>query len=363
MTRVVATLLVAVFLVTVGLFGVVAAAIPTPEVFLLEFPPARAQQGRPQPGQTIPWGVAKIGAPEAGALIDDAFEATIDVAVLDTGIDFDHPDLEANIAWAFDEIKDSTNPRDYNDRNGHGTHVAGTIAALDNDIGVLGVAPWIDIYAIKVLDNSGSGTWQDVADGILRAAAGPDGAVGTDDDAEVISLSLGGACGSSQSPSDLLQNAVQTAYAAGVVIVAAAGNGGDGDPNTNEVCYPAKYPEVIAVAATAADDTTPSWSSEGSEVEVAAPGVQILSTYANGRYETLSGTSMATPHVSGTVALILAMAAQQGVVLAVGTFGDTGTDTVRGILHTTAVDIETAGLDNFSGYGRIDALAAVGAVG
>jgi subtilisin family serine protease len=348
---------------TLGLFGVVAQGIQAPEVFLLDFPPVGKQQGPPQPSQTVPWGVDKIDAPEAAALIGDASEASIDVAVLDTGIDYDHPDLEANIAWAFDETKDSTDPKDYDDKNGHGTHVAGTIAAVNNDIGVLGVSPLVDIYAIKVLDNSGFGTWEDVADGILRAAAGPDGVIGNDDDAEVISMSLGGACGSDTSPSKQLENAVKAAFDAGVVIVAAAGNDGDGDPNTNEVCYPAKYPEVIAVAATYEDDTTPSWSSEGQEVEVAAPGVRILSTYANGRYETLSGTSMATPHVSGTVALILAMAIEKGVTLLVGTFSDTGTDTVRGILHTTAVDIEDPGIDNFSGYGRIDALGAVQAVG
>jgi subtilisin family serine protease len=253
----------------------------------------------------------------------------------------------------------STKPNSYQDRNGHGTHVAGTIAAINNEIRVVGVAPAVEIYAIKALGNDGSGYISDIILGIEQALLGPDGVLDRDGDgiivgdpdddaAEVISMSLGG-------PSDLqaFHDAIIEAYNYGVVIVAASGNEGSSSPS-----YPAAYPEVIAVGATDINDQVPWWSNRG--VEVSAPGVDILSTYPDDTYETLSGTSMATPHVSGVVALIQAAYYNKyGYVLPVGTFGDLTTGTVRGILHVTADDLGSSGWDADYGYGIVRADLAV----
>lgn len=284
--------------------------------------------------------------------------------MLDTGVDFDHPDLADNIAWCmgFDIFgRPSTKGKDCADRNGHGTHVVGTIAAVDNTIGVVGVAPKVEIYAIKVLDDSGSGSYSIIAAGIEQALLGPDGVLDSDGDgiivgdpdddaAEVISMSLGGTY-----DSRALHDMIIKAYNLGVVIVAAAGNDGASSP-----LYPAAYPEVVAVGAVDQNNVLASWSNRGAEV--VAPGVDILSTYPNG-YAVLSGTSMATPHVSGVVALIQAAYYNKyGHVLPVGTESDFDANTVRGILHMTAVDLGAAGFDSVYGYGLVMADRAVAAV-
>jgi len=316
--------------------------------------------GRPitQPPQTIPWGIERIKAPDAWQITTGASDGVIEVAILDTGIDYDHPDLQDNIKWGISVLRGriSTNPRSYIDRNGHGTHVAGTIAALNNDIGVVGVAPEVEIYAIKVLGNGGIGSWSDLILGIEQALLGPDGVLDADGDgiivgdpdddaAEVISMSLGGS-----SAPDSVHDAISEAYQLGVVLVAAAGNEGAEYPS-----YPAVYLEVIAVGATDMDDQVPSWSNR--HPEIVAPGVDILSTYPDNTYKELSGTSMAAPHVSGVVALIQAVYYNNyGTVLPVGTEDDLTTDTVRGILHTTADNI---GDSIFYGYGIVRADLAV----
>lgn len=303
-----------------------------------------------------PWGIERIYAVPASDATDTVYDQQIIVAVVDTGIDLDHPDLAPNIAWSYDEINDIDGGGD--DDNGHGTHCAGTIAAIKDGNGVVGVNPYIKLYAIKVLDRRGSGAYPDVADGIIRAAKGPDGIIDTEDDADVISMSLGGTYDSPE-----VHSAVQYAYSHGVVIVAAAGNEGDGDGTTDEISYPAAYDEVIAVGATDKDDTIASFSNSGPYLEIAAPGVSIYSTYKGGGYDTLSGTSMACPHVAGVVALILAMSLQKyGHKLPVGTFSDTGTDTVRGILHNCGLDLGTSGWDTVFGYGLVMADTAVSLV-
>ncbi|MEM2143135.1 MAG: S8 family peptidase [Candidatus Thorarchaeota archaeon] len=268
--------------------------------------------------------------------------ADVDVAILDTGIDLDHPDLMANIAWGYDAVRGRT----ADDGNGHGSHCAGIVGAIKNGIGVVGVYANVDLYAIKVLGPSGTGTYADIIEGIYAACKGPDGKEGTADDADVISMSLGGSTDNVD-----LHNAIIHAYNMGIVIVAAAGNSGDGNPSTTEISYPAAYPEVIAVGATDSSDNIASFSNSGYYVEVAAPGVSIYSTYKNGGYATLSGTSMACPHVSGLVALIIAVKGK----MPVGTFSDTGTNTIRGYLHSTALDLGPAGWDPSFGYGLIQA--------
>ncbi|MBO8175072.1 MAG: S8 family peptidase [Thermococcus sp.] len=328
------------------------------EVYLLGKPSGVGKPQPSQPPQTIPWGIDRINAPDIWSITTGESNGVIEVAILDTGIDYNHPDLADNIAWAISVVRGriSTNPALYKDRDGHGTHVAGIVAALNNEIGVVGVAPEVEIYAIKVLGNGGVGSWSDLILGIEQALLGPDGVLDSDNDgiivgdpaddaAEVISMSLGG-----DAPPDALWDAIETAYSYGVVLVAAAGNEGADSPS-----YPAAYPEVIAVGATNSTDDVPWWSNRNPEI--AAPGVDILSTYPDDTYTTLSGTSMAAPHVSGVVALIQAVYYNNnGAVLPVGTFDDLTTDTVRGILHVTADDM---GDPELYGYGIVRADLAV----
>jgi subtilisin family serine protease len=319
--------------------------------------------GKPvkQPPQTIPWGVERVGAPTAWSItrgwvdLNGDGDSEVEVAVFDTGVDVDHPDLAANIKWGVSVLNGRISSK-YNDLNGHGTHVTGTITALDNSIGVVGVAPKVEVYMLRVLGASGMGSWSDLVIAIDLAIKGPDGVVDKDgdgkivgdpdDDApEVFSMSLGGS-----NPPEELHIAIQTAYNWGIVIVAAAGNEGAPSPS-----YPAAYPEVIAVGAIDSSGNVPDWSNR--KPELTAPGVDILSTYPDDTYKTLSGTSMATPHVSAAVALIQAARLAKGLPpLPPGTFSDMTTSTVRGLLHLTADDLGSAGYDDLYGYGvvRVD---------
>ncbi len=313
---------------------------------------------------TIPWGIDYINAPDVWDTtkgyvdVNNDGDSEIEVAVIDTGVDTDHPDLASNIKWCIATL-DQTLTNNCEDGNGHGTHVIGTIAALLNGEGVVGAAPEVEIYAIKALNDQGSGTYSDIVMAIDQAIKGPDGVVDSDGDgvivgdpdddaAEVISMSLGGSSGTTE-----LHEVIQSAYNWGITIVAAAGNEGASSPS-----YPAAYPEVIAVGAIDSSENVPWWSNRNPEV--AAPGVDILSTYKDGGYETLSGTSMATPHVSATVALMQAARLANGLdLLPPGTEDDTSDSTIRGILHTTAKDLGASGYDSLYGYGAIQADAAV----
>jgi len=225
------------------------------------------------------------------------------------------------------------------DRNGHGTHVAGIIAARLNGFGVAGVAPKAVLYTVKVLSAGGNGYVSDVAKGIIEATKGPDGKPGTDDDADVISMSLGGP------DSQTLHNAVEYAYNYSVTLVAAAGNEGASSPSC-----PACYPEVIAVGAIDSSGNVPSWSNKNPTV--VAPGVNILSTYPGGKYAYMSGTSMACPHVSATAALI------QALRLAAHLRKLTPSE-VKGVIASTAIDLGPQSYDSLYGYGIVNASAAV----
>lgn len=182
------------------------------------------------------------------------------------------------------------NSSDYSDKHGHGTHVAGTIAALDNSIGVLGVAPSAGLYAVKVLNNAGMGSTTSVIKGIQWAV---------DNGMNVVNMSFG-----SSTFSQAEKDACDNAYNNNVLLVAAAGNSGNESGTGDNVGYPAKYSSVIAVAATDEDDRRAYFSSTGDQVELSAPGVKILSTYKSNSYATASGTSMASPHVAGVAALV-----------------------------------------------------------
>jgi subtilisin family serine protease len=294
--------------------------------------------------ETLGWGVDRIDADLAWSV---STGSAVKVAIIDTGIDKNHPDLVGNIKGGENFVRKGSrlDPNAWGDDNGHGTHVAGIVAATDNDIGVIGTAPTAHLYGVKVLNRNGSGYLSDVIAGI-------EWAIGQRMD--VINMSLG-----TTSDVGSLHSAVDKAYAAGIVVVAAAGNSGDTNPD-NDVIYPARYGSVIAVAATDSGNLRAAWSSDGPEVELDAPGVGILSTYKGGGYRTLSGTSMATPHVSGTAALMK----RTPVPAALAAYdtdrsGSWNAAEIRTVLGATADDLGASGRDNYYGYGLVDAQEAV----
>jgi subtilisin family serine protease len=229
--------------------------------------------------QSIPWGIKKIGA----SLVPQSLSQVV-VCVVDTGVDYTHPDLKAAIVGAQSYVEDN-NPMD---NYGHGTHVAGTIGAINNTIGVVGVSQ-VKILSHKALDDSGSGYGSWIADAI-------NGCV--DKGASVINMSLGSPKKYGSDP--VIEKAIRNAFAKGVVSVCAAGN--DGGP----VGYPASQKECVAVSALSTNGRLAHFSSRGPEIDVIAPGVGILSTTPNDTYSLNDGTSMATPHVAGAFAYAIA---------------------------------------------------------
>lgn len=292
-------------------------------------------------GQSVPWGVDRVFGDESH-LFPTWSRTTgegVGVAILDTGIE-EHEDLDVAGGYnAFTEKEE-----DFTDGHSHGTHVAGTVAALDNDLGVVGVAPDVDLYAVKVLDDSGRGTWSSIIAGIEWAV---------DNNIPVMNMSLGGS-----DSSQALEAACDAAYGAGHLLVAAAGNETSWWPfnrnQTDNVIYPAKYESVIAVSASDSSDNRASFSSNGPEVELIAPGVSINSTILNNKYGTKSGTSMASPHVAGAAALVWA---------AVSDSGQPDNDIRDKVKYSLLETAECLGLDDWDqGEGLVRADLAVKAV-
>lgn len=318
---------------TLSAIGAVAGRVPAsaiadlradPDVAFVEEDGIAETQGKPAPSppaQSTPWGISRVNAPLSGNT-----GAGIKVAVIDTGIDLNHPDLAANLHTGANFVSTSGAPED---DNGHGSHVAGTIGAVDNTVGVVGVAPGAALYPVKVLDRRGSGSWSAVAAGITWAA---------DNGMQIANMSLGGGASST------LENACTYASGKGVLLVAAAGNSGDGSTSTTELGYPAAYSTVVAVGATDSSDRLASFSNTGSFVEVCAPGVGVLSTTKGDKYTTLSGTSMASPHAAGMAALLWWEAAQNSTPTA---------SSVRTALGSRVQDLGAAGRDNGFGYGIV----------
>lgn len=266
------------------------------------------------------WGLKKPG-------FQDAWSRTrgsgVDVAVVDTGAAVGHVDLRRKVAEARDIVNDDGTVRDL---SGHGTHVAGIVAArTDNRKGVAGGCPNCKLLVAKVFDGKNTGTVARFAEGIRWSA---------DHGAEVINLSF-----VHPLPSTVEKNAIDYARNKGAVVVAAAGN-----KDTNDPTYPAASPGVIAVAATNKDDKRASFSNYGNWVDVAAPGVKILSTIPRG-YASWSGTSMATPHVSALAALLASQARSR--------------ENIENRITSTAVDLGPNGRDPYYGAGRISADRAV----
>jgi subtilisin len=315
--------------------------------FSIELPPgSRVQDLLGRPGvlrverdvrvyavaQTLPTGLSRIAVDQhAGLKIDGADDQlNVDIAIIDTGIDTSHPDLRIVGGRRFyTRAGRSYQDNRYNDDNGHGTHCAGIAAAIDNDAGVVGVAPGARLWAVKVLDAGGSGYLSDLIAGIDWVTARA-----TMIDVANMSLAATG-------KSDILRAAIQKSVAAGVMYVAAAGNsasdifGADGVFNTDDDVIPAAYPEVAAISALtdsdgkpggagpalsgAPDDTFASFSnysasaapgnpvnSPGAGIDLMMPGVNIYSCWKGGGYRTASGTSMASPHAAGLAALYIA---------------------------------------------------------
>lgn len=271
--------------------------------------------------EVIDWGLTLTGVPD---LWKKTKGAGIPVAVLDTGCQVTHPDLKNQIIEAKDFTRSSFG---VGDRQGHGTHCAGIIAAEENGVGVIGVAPQARLIIGKVLGDDGSGMGRDIATGIEWAFSRG---------ARIISMSLG-------SPVDdpFIHAAILRVVQMGAIVVCAAGNDGQRTSHTN---YPgAIKPESFTVAAIDKQGKVADYSSSGPEVDVAAPGSDILSCFPPNQYAKLSGTSMATPFVSGVVAL--AMAA--GVPIA-------NVHVLRDIVKKSAIDTGLPGHDPSFGWGLIN---------
>ena len=304
------------------------------------------------------WGVKRIGAGDVHEKSGNKGH-DVSIAIIDSGVDYLHPDLDENYRGGWDFVADDADPMDV---YGHGTHVAGTACAEDNDngtldgpYGVVGVAPECDLYALRVLNDAGWGNSSELIAALQWAV---------DHGIQVANLSLGW----DQNPGELVAQAFAAAETAGMVIVAAACNNGTRSGRGETVCWPAKYPSVIAVAATDNADRRATFSSTGAEVELAAPGVSVFSTWNDDSsysdpqpvcraeenmtacYKFGSGTSMASPHVAGVAALVIAAGIASGDPLT--------NDEVRQRLIDTATDLGAAGWDPQYGYGLVNAYAA-----
>jgi len=283
---------------------------------------------QPQANGQLPWGIARVNAPEAWKT---SMGAGVKVAVIDTGIDYNHAALKANVKGGFNAV-DQQNPDNFMDDQGHGSHVSGTIAAIYGNgagagkSGVIGVAPKASLYGVKVLDANGGGNYSTIIAGIEWAVK---------NGMQVANMSLGAPKGT-----EALHKAIIAAQKAGLVIMAAAGNDSGG-----AVGYPAAYPETICVSASDDQDGLASFSSKGPQVNFIAPGQDVLSVKLGGGYIVHSGTSMATPHMTGLGALAVAAGAK-------------GFDGVKSALKNAATPLPSL-TDDDQGYGLVDAARVV----
>jgi subtilisin len=292
-----------------------------------------AVQNQPSPlAETIPANVQQVNAPQAWGFSQGK---GIRVAVVDTGIDFTHPDLRPNYVGGASFVPGAATPMD---DQGHGTHCAGTIAAAIEGTNVVGVAPLASLYAVKVLDQNGSGQFSWIIAGIDWCIQ---------NGMQIVSMSLGG-----PSAPAALETMCNTAWDKGLLLVAAAGNSQQQvpvPPAASNVGFPAKYQNVIAVSAIDSSNAVASFGSRGPEVDVCAPGVSVLSDRLGGGTTTMSGTSMACPCVAGVAAL------------AWGSHLFSDNEEIWNLLASTVDNLGVPDWDPFFGYGRVNALAAAAA--
>lgn len=272
--------------------------------------------------QFIPWGVRQIKAPTAWAR---STGHKIKIAVIDTGVDYMHPDLQRNVAGGVNVIYRHLLPRD---DNGHGTHISGTIAASSQRKGIVGVAPNASLYAVKAFDHNGTAFISDIIFGIEWCIRNR---------IDIINMSFG-----MKNSSKALEDTIRKAYEAGVIIVASSGN----DGRTGRIDYPAKFPYTIAVGATTKNRKVARFSNRGKTIDIYAPGDKIYSCWLNGKYHELSGTSMATSHVSGVIAMMMAVR------------GKMSTRTVKDLLKKSSSAIQSKRSTSLD-TGEINALQAV----
>ncbi len=290
---------------------------------LITSTPGQAQATN-DPSWGSQWALTKLNAESAWQIASGSGQT---VAIVDTGTSAE-PDLAPALLTGWDFVTDQEGG--HGDQNGHGTHVAGIVAAAaGNAVGGSGLAPGAKLLPVRALDAAGAGYWSDIASGIIYAV---------NQGAGVINLSLGG-----HSDDPNLKAAVDYATSNGRTVVAAVGNDGSG-----ALTYPAAYPGVIGVAASTQSDGIASFSNYGPAVDVAAPGVGILSTVPGG-YASMSGTSMAAPFVSASAALVRSAAVSRGL----------GAVNVESVLAATATDLGSPGKDLYSGSGRINPRAAM----
>ena len=260
--------------------------------------------------------------------------SNITIAVIDSGVDLDHPDLQASIVPGYDFVNDDNMP---DDDNSHGTHVAGIAAAVGNNgIGIAGVSWRASIMPLKILNAGGVGNTFDMADAVHYAV---------DNGAQVINLSVGAQGTKWPCNWPEVDDAFNYAVNNGVLLVVAAGNGGQSNINC-----PGAYDQTMAVGSTTSADQRSSFSNYGPRLDIAAPGSFIYSTFPGG-YGYNSGTSMATPHVAGLAALLWSLAPSLT------------DDQIRDLIQNTADDLGSTGWDQFFGYGRINAGRAMAAIG
>ena len=274
--------------------------------------------------QTTPYGYTMV---QANQLYQSDTSAR-KVCIVDTGYNLGHPDLPGTNDGVTGIGNNSAVGNWYNDGNGHGTHVAGTISAYDNSEGVIGVYPGVNLHIVKIFDDNGDWTYaSDIITAIDQCQSAG---------ANVVNMSLGGS-GSSTAEA----NAMQQFEDDGILLVAAAGNSGN-----SSLSYPASYDAVLSVAAVDSSKNRASYSQYNSQVEIAAPGSSVYSTYPDSTYATLNGTSMATPHVTGAAALVWSFHPQCSATQ------------IRNALTATAEDRGSAGRDNYYGYGIVKVAAA-----
>jgi subtilisin family serine protease len=255
----------------------------------------------------------------------------ITIAVLDTGVDLEHPDLKENLLEGINFVKKGTPPQDV---AGHGTHVIGTLVAVNNDIGMVGVCPKAKVVPVKVLDDRGNGNLLTVAEGIRWAA---------DRGVDFITMSLG-----APMKVQSVRKAIQYAQIKGAIVFCAAGNAG----KTKEIFYPANYKETISIGAIDESFKRADFSCTGVNLDFMAPGKDIFSTFPKNWYATLSGTSMACPFAVGVAALVKSYARSGKAVIKLDTSED-----YRNLFRTYSTEVTDVDLANknfYGGFGIID---------